>query len=259
MFAGWRPCVITHPLLRAVAISAVLATPGAARAAEITVWTTRALATVLAEIGGEFARATGHRLIITTDLPPGFLRRARAGESFDLLITGSAPMDEWIRNGSIVANTRTEIARSGIGVEVRAGSRKPDIRTVDSFKRALLNAKSIAFLKVGSGIHLEDVIARLGISEAIESRTIRPDADIVSELVAKGDVEIGMVVITQILTTPGVELVGPLPSALQSYVTFVAGISSESKAADGAAQLIQFLLGPRAAAVIASQGMERMR
>lgn len=247
---------MTHQLLKAVAFLAVLASPGAATAADITVWTTRAIATVLAEIGGEFERATGHRLIITTDLPPAFLRRAKAKEPFDVLITGSAPIDEWIRDGHIVAKTRTEIARSGIGVEVRVGSPKPDISTVDDFKRALLSAKSIAFLKVGSGVHLESVVARLGIGEAIASKTIRPDADIVSELVAKGEVEIGMVVITQILTTPGVDFVGPLPSELQSYVTFVAGISSQSKAPDGASQLITFLLGPGAAAVIKSQGME---
>ena len=250
---------MTHKLLRAVAILAVLASPWAATAAEIRVWTTRAIATVLAEIGSEFERATGHRLIITTDLPPAFLRRARAGEPFDVLITGSEPIDDWIRDGRIVAKTRTAIARSGIGVEVRAGSPKPDVSTVDGFKRTLLNAKSIAFLKVGSGVHLDGVVARLGISEAIAAKTIRPDTDIVSELVAKGDVEIGMVVVTQILTTPGVDLVGPLPSELQAYVTFVAGISSESKAPDGASQLIKFLLGPRAAAVITSQGMEPAR
>jgi molybdate transport system substrate-binding protein len=245
--------------ISAIALSIVLASPDIATGAEITVWTTRAIATVLAEIGGEFERATGHRLIITTDLPPAFLRRAQAGEPFDLVITGSAPIDEWIRDGRIVAKTRVEIARSGIGVEVRAGTPKPDISTVDAFKRALLNAKSIAYLKVGSGLYLEAVLERLGISKAVASKVIRPDADIVSELVAKGDVELGIVVITQILTTPGVELVGPLPSEIQSYVTFVAAVSSQSKAPDAANELIAFLRGPRAAAVITSQGMEPAR
>jgi molybdate transport system substrate-binding protein len=250
---------MTPNLIAAVAIVASLAEPGVAAADEIRVWTTRAIATVLAEVGGEFERATGHRLIITTDLPPAFLRRAQAGEPFDLLITGSAPIDEWIREGRINANTRTEIARSGIGVEVRTGSPKPDISTVDTFKRALLNAKSIAYLKVGSGIHLEAVLERLGISKAIESRVIRPETDIVSELVAKGDVELGMVVITQILTTPGVDLVGPLPPAIQSYITFVAGVSSQSKVPEAARELIKFLRGPRAAGVIKTQGMEPAR
>jgi molybdate transport system substrate-binding protein len=250
---------MTPKLLNAIALAIVLANPGTATAAEVTVWTTRAIATVLAEIGSEFERATGHRLIITTDLPPAFLRRATAKEPFDVLITGSDPIGEWIRDGRIVANTRTEIARSGIGVEIRAGSPKPDISTVDDFTRALLNARSIAFLKVGSGIHLEGVVARLGIGKAIAAKTIRPDADIVSELVAKGEVEIGMVVITQILTTPGVDLVGPLPSGLQSYVTFVAGISRDSKEPGGASELIKFLRSRRAEAVITSQGMEPAR
>jgi len=250
---------VTQWLLTAVVLAAVLGTAGTAAAEDITVWTTRAIATVLAEIGGEFERATRHRLIVTTDLPPAFLRRANAREPFDVLITGSDPIDDWIRDGRIVAETRTVIARSGIGVEVRTGGPKPDISTVPAFRRALLNAKSVAFLKVGSGLHLERVVAQLGLREAIESKTVRPDRDIVSELVAKGEVELGMVVVTQILTTPGVDLVGPLPSELQSYVTFVGGISSASKAPDAARQLIAFLLGSRAASIIKSQGMEPAR
>jgi len=239
-----------------VAMAVLLATPVGAAADEVRVWTTRAIATVLAEVGPEFERATGHRLIVTSDLPTAFQRRLDAGETVDLLISGSAPVDEWIRTGRIAANTRDEIARSGIGVEVRAGSRKPDISTVDAFKRALLNARSIAYLKVGSGVYLEGLFERLGMSRALASKTIRPDADIVSELVAKGEVELGMTVITQILTTRGVDLVGPLPPEIQSYVTFVAGVGAQSQAPKAARELITFLGGPQAVAVIKAQGME---
>ena len=105
--------------------------PVVATAAEIRVWTARAIATVLAEIGAEFERATGHTLIVSSDLPPAFVRRANAGEPFDVLISGSAPVDEWIRDGRLVAETRTDIARSGIGLEVKAGGRKPDISSVE--------------------------------------------------------------------------------------------------------------------------------
>jgi molybdate transport system substrate-binding protein len=230
--------------------------PAVARADTVTVWTSRALATVLAEIGSEFERATGHKLSVTSDLPPAFLRKLNAGERFDLLISGSAPVDEWIREGRVAAATRREIARSGIGVEVRAGAPKPDISTVDAFKRALLTAKSIAYLKVGSGLYLDDLIGRLGIKQAIEAKTTRPDTDIVSQLVARGQIELGMTVITQILTTKGVELVGPLPAEIQSYVTFVAGVSSRAKSARAARELISFLTSPRAIAVIKAQGME---
>ena len=240
----------------AVGIAVALANPVVAAAAEIKIFTARALATVLAEIGGEFERATGHTLVVISDLPTSFLRRVEAGEHFDLLISGSVPVDEWIRDGRLIATTRTDIARSGIGVEVRAGAPKPDISSVDAFKRALLNAKSIAYLKVGSGVYLDGLLERLGIHTAIKSRVTRPDSDIVSELVAKGEIELGMTVITQILTTPGVDLVGPLPREIQSYVTFVAAVGAESNAKDAAKDLIQFLKSPRAIAVIRAQGME---
>ena len=255
-FAGTEGVLMNAVLIMALATAITLANPVAATADEIRVWTTRAIATVLAEVGSEFERATGHRLIVTSDLPTAFERRLEAGEAVDLLISGSAPVDEWIRTGKIAPNTRDEIARSGIGVEVRAGRSKPDIATVDAFKRALLNARSIAYLKVGRGLYLEDLFNRLGMSRALEPKTIRPDSDIVSELVAKGEVELGMTVITQILTTPGVDLVGPLPPEIQSYVTFVAGVASRSRAPKAASDLIAFLGGPKAVAVIKAQGME---
>jgi molybdate transport system substrate-binding protein len=229
---------------------------GSANATEIKVWTARAIATVLAEVGPQFERATGYKLAISSDLPTGFARRAKAGEPFDVLISGSAPVDEWIKEGRIIAETRAEIARSGIGVEVRSGARRPDVSSVDAFKRALLEAKSIAYLKVGSGVYVAGLLERLGIAEAIKSKVTRPESDVVSELVAKGEVELGMVVITQILTTPGVELVGPFPPEIQSYVTFTAGISANSKSPEAAKRLIKFLTGPTAAPVIKAQGME---
>ena len=240
----------------ALALTLVLAQPVIANAAEIKVWTARALATVLAEIGPQFERTTGHNLNISTGLSTEFVRRANAGESFDVMINGSGPGDSWIKDGKIIAATRTSIARSGIGVEVRAGARKPDISSVEAFKRALLEAKSIAYLRVGSGIYLAGLLERLGIADAIKSKVTRPESDLVSELVAKGEVELGMVVITQILTTPGVELVGPLPPEIQSYVVFTAGVSANSRVPDAAKQLMKFLTGPTAIPVIKAQGME---
>ena len=161
-----------------------------------------------------------------------------------------------IKDGKLIADTRTNLVRSGIGVEVRAGAPKPDISLVEAFKQALLNAKSITFLQTGSGAYVARLIERLGIADAIKSKVRRPDTDIVSELVAKGDIELGLVVMTQILTSPGVELVGPLPAEVQSYVTFTAAVSADSKAPQAARDLIKFLLGPSAIPVIKSQGME---
>jgi molybdate transport system substrate-binding protein len=248
---------MTHRVFAGLGLAVICAQAGLTGAAEIKVWTARAIATVLAEVGPEFERTSGHELAIVSDLSPAFVRRAHAGEPFDVMITGADPLAGLIRDGKIIAETRTPIARSGIGVEVRAGAPRPDIRSIEAFKRALLGAKSIAYLKdVGSGIHVARVLERLGIAEAVEKKATRPESDIVSELVARGEVELGIVVITQILTTPGVELVGPLPPELQSYVVFTAGVSADSKRPEAARALIRFLTGPITAPVIAAQGME---
>jgi molybdate transport system substrate-binding protein len=246
--------------LRAIALLVLVASPsetifGQSRT-EIRVWAARAIATVLAETGPQFERTTGYKLNITSDLASGFGRRLIAGEPVDLVVSGSSSIDEWITDGRILAETRTDIARSGIGVQVRKGAPKPDISSVEGFKRALLAAKSIAYLKVGSGIHVDKVIERLGIAEAIKAKVTRPESDIVSELVARGEVELGIVVITQILTTPGVAFVGPLPADLQSHIMFTAGVGEQSKAPGAAKQLIKFLSGPAARQVIRRQGME---
>jgi len=228
-----------------------------AEAAEITVFTTRAIMTVLENVGPEFERTTGHKLNLTTDIAIRMVRRIQAGEPFDFLVASPNQIDALIKEGKIASETRNNLTRSGIGVQVRAGTPKPDISSVEAFKRALLNAKSIGYLKEGqSGVYLASLLERMGIAEAIASKVTRPDTDIVSELVAKGEIELGMVVITQIMTTPGVELVGPLPPEIQSYITFAAGVSTTSKAPDAARDLLKFLLGPVALPIIKSQGME---
>lgn len=231
--------------------------PVTVHAADINVFTTRAIATVLHQVGPDFERASGHRLNVTTDIAIRMVRRIQAGEPFDFLVAAPGHIDELIKEGRILAETRTNLARSGIGVQVRAGARKPDISSVETFKQALLDARSVAYLKEGqSGVYLSGLIERLGIAEAIRSKVTRPDTDIVSELVARGEVELGIVVITQILTTPGVELVGPLPPELQSYITFTAGVSTTSRAPGAAKELMSFLAGPSAIQAIRSQGME---
>jgi molybdate transport system substrate-binding protein len=236
---------------------AATSTPQPAREGPVLrVWTARAIATVLAEVGPEFERATGYRLDVTSDLASGFDRRLAAGERTDLVISGSSNLDAWLQQGRLDPDTRTELARSGIGVAVRAGAPKPDIRSVEAFKRTLLTVRSVAYLRVGSGVHVDRVMERLGIAEAVRAKAIRPDTDIVSELVARGEVDLGIVVITQILTTPGVALAGPLPAEVQSHVAFVAAVSRTATHPDAARQLIRFLSRPTAKDVMRRQGMQ---
>lgn len=225
----------------------------AANSAEVTVFTARAIATVLDKTGAEFERTTGHKLNVISGFGPDFVRRINAGEPFDVFVSLPPSIDGLITDGKLIAETRTILMRAGTGVEVRTGAPKPDISSVEAFKRTLIDAKSIGYLKVAGVPQLVD---RLGIADTIKSKVTMPDTDVVSELVAKGELGLGIVVITQILTTPGVELVGPLPPEIQFYTVFVAGVSANSMAPDAARDLIKFLKGPTAIPVIKSQGME---
>src|SRR3954468_3353085 len=210
-------------------------------AAELKVFAPRAIWTLLGEIGSEFERTTGHKLNVINGYSPVFLKQIQAGEPFDVFVTIPPIMDALLEKGTLIHDSRTNVARTGTGVEVRAGAPKPDISSVEAFKRAMLNAKSIAYLRIAG---VPELMERLGIADAIKSKVTVPETDIVSELVAAGEIELGIPVITQILTTPGVELVGPLPPEIQYYIQFVAAVSANSKAPDAARALINFLNGP---------------
>jgi molybdate transport system substrate-binding protein len=224
---------------------------------EIQVFTARAIATVLAVVGSDFERSSGQRLSITTGTAAALVRRIHAGEPFDLFFGASDFLDALMRDRRIIPSTRTVIAGSEIGMEVRAGARKPDISSVDAFKRALIEAESIAYLKEGaSGVHVAQLLERMGIANTIETKVRRLETDTVSELVAKGEIEMGMVVTTQIITTPGVVLVGPLPPELQSTILFEGALSADTHSCDAARKLLSFLLTPAVKDIFKSQGMK---
>jgi molybdate transport system substrate-binding protein len=243
--------------ITAMSLFALASSVVAGQAADIKILSTRAVMTILEKVGPEFERTTGHKLVVSSDIALNHVRRVMAGEPFDLLVASPSQMDDLIRNGRIVPETRTNLVRSGIGVEVKAGAPKPDIGTMDAFRKALLDAKSVGYLKEGqSGVYLHSLFERIGIADALTPKAVRPDTDVVSELVAKGEIELGLVVITQILTTPGVELVGPIPPEVQSYINFVAGIGTRANAPDAARALLDFLKSPAVLPVIKAQGME---
>jgi molybdate transport system substrate-binding protein len=235
---------------------AVLSQFADAAAAELKILAPRSMWTVLKEIGPQFEASSGVKLTVVTDIAATLADRIMQGEAFDIFIGPPVQMNRVDRK--VLAETRTAIAHSGIGVEVRAGATMPDISSVEAFKSALLNAKSVGYLKQDgtSGAYLHGLFERLGILDAIKSKVVRPETDTVSELVAKGEIELGMVVMTQIMTTPGVELVGPIPRELQSYVRWSGAVSANSAAPQVARDLLEFLTGPIATPVLKAQGME---
>ncbi len=224
---------------------------------ELKIMTPRSMWTVLNEIGPQFERSSGYKLNVQTDIAATLADRIIGGERFDIFIGPQVQMDRVIKSNKVLPDTRRAIAHSGIGVQIRAGAPKPDISTVDAFKDALLKAKSIGYLKQAgtSGAYLHGLFERLGIDGAIAHKVVRPEKDIVSELVAKGEIELGVVVITQIMTTPGVDLVGPIPHEVQSYVRWTGAVSTTSVAPQTALELIKFLTGPQALPILKAQGM----
>lgn len=241
----------------------------AAQAAEVKVIAGVAMSAVWEELGPQFERATGHKPVIWYGNRGPIKRRVEAGEAFDLLVTGSLGLDEYTKQGKIAADTRTGIARVGMGVGVRAGAPKPDISSVDAFKRALLNAKSVTFNPESAvGIHLVGVFERLGIAEQMQAKnewldrtrkTRQPSgqsAGRVLQAVADGEAELGFMFTNELLSVRGVALVGPFPPELQRYNVFTAGVATAAEQPEAAKALIKFLTSPAAIAVIKAKGME---
>lgn len=234
----------------------VLLQATAAHAAEIKVLSTIGVRSVMNELGPRFEQASGHRLAVAYDVASVLKRQIDAGAPFDVAILTLAATDDLMRQGRILSGSWAGIARSGHGLAVRAGAPRPDIATADAFKRALLGAKSIAYSREGaSGIYFAGLLERLGIAEAMKGRTRRAGGD-VAELVARGEVEMAVQLIPELIAVRGVELAGPFPPELQNYVQFAAGVSALARQPDAARALIRYLTQPEAIPIIKSKGME---
>ena len=235
----------------------IVALGGAADSAELKIFGSRVTKMVIEEIGPQFERTTGYKPVVVTDVAAVMKRRIESGESFDIAVLINFQADDLIKAGKLLAATRADVMKAGIGVAVRRGAEKPDISTAAAFTRTLLAAKSIVYLKEGGSTrHLTDVFNRLGIADALRSKTIQPMTESVSEMVASGEAELGIIVIPNILSVQGAELVGPLPPELQSYIVFTAGVSAQSSNQQAASELIKLLTGPGIGPVLRAKGME---
>jgi molybdate transport system substrate-binding protein len=243
-----------------LALAALLVQGAAVSAAEITVLSAGGIRPPLLELIPQFERASGHKVAISFVGGPAVKQRIDGGAALDVAISTAIVMDDLAKAGKLAAATRVDIARAGVGVAVRAGALKPDISSVDAFKRALLNAKSVAYAKDGTGgMHFQAVLQRLGISKEMEPKlkptvAADPKAGTVPS-VARGDAELGIAAIAA-LFAPGIDFVGPLPSELQSYSVFAAAVSSNAKEPKAAADFIKFVTAPAAAAAFKTRGME---
>ena len=251
----WSPGA--GPLLAAALLAAVAGSPHAADGAELKIFGSRVTRMVMSDLGPQFERASGYKPVVVTDVAAVMKRRIESGEPFDLAVLVDFQTDDLIRSGKLLPDTRADVMKAGIGVAVKRGAPKPDIGTVEAFKRTLLDAKSITYLKEGaSTIYLDRLFAQLGIAEALRTKTVKPETETVSERVAQGEVELGIIVIPNILSVAGAELVGPLPREVQSYIVFTAAVSAQSSHQQAARDLIKLLRSPATVPLLKAKGME---
>jgi molybdate transport system substrate-binding protein len=222
-----------------------------AAAAEIQVFCPGAVRGVVTELAQEFQRASGHGVKLTYGTAGALQKRAAAGEAADVVIVTSGGMEQLIQQGRVAAGSRRDVGKVGVAVAVRAGSPLPDISTAEAFKQAMLAAKSVMYadpaLGGQSGIHTARVFERLGIAEAMKPKSqLRPGAPQGLPEVAKGEIEIGIGQMSEIVAAKGVTLVGPLPAELQNTLTFTAGRMVASAAAEAADVFITFITAPAA-------------
>jgi molybdate transport system substrate-binding protein len=249
-----------NAILTAVLAALVLAAP--ALAAEVRVVSSGGFSAAYKELAPQFEQKTGDTLITgwgpsmgtTKDAVPTRLAR---GEEIDVLIMVGYALDNLAKQGKVIPGSEVELARSNIGVAVKAGAPKPDIGSAESLKQALLNAKSIAYSDSASGVYIQNEMFRtMGIADQVAGKSHMIPATPVGEIVAKGEAEIGFQQISELKPVPGIELVGPLPASLQKVTIFSAGVVAGSKHPDAAKALIAFLSSPAAADAITASGMD---
>jgi molybdate transport system substrate-binding protein len=242
----------------ALVMATAIAAPGDGRAAEIKVLCSNGFQAVMAVLGPQYEKATGNKLVVSYGLAAVLGKQIEGGESFDLAILAPPQIDGLIKQNKIAAESRLVLARSGMGVMVRTGAPKPDVGTIDAFKQTLLGAKSIAFPPEGqSGIYLVGLIERLGLTEALKDKLKRiASGPLTGETVAKGEAEIGITPIGELLAVKGVSLAGPLPPGIQNYIVQTAGISPAAAQGAAARDFLKFLAAPDNVPVIIEKGME---
>lgn len=229
-------------------------------AAALTVFTSNSTHALLEELATAYARETGCALRITADSAKLMMARIRRGESADVAVLGVGAIDELVAARRIAPASRRLFSRSRIGIAVRTGAPRPDISSVEAFRRTLLDAGSIAHTVHGaSGMYFPQLAQRLGIADAVKHKIVTRPGGLIGTVVAAGEAEIAFQQIAELLAVPGIDLVGPIPEEVQVIFESAAGIFADSTRQAAAEALLKYFSSPAAAAAYAARGLEPTR
>lgn len=209
------------------------------------------------ELCSQFAHATGNAVDTRFEVNPDVVKKAQAGEAFDIAVGNPSTIEQLIASGHVVAKSYVDIGSAGLAVGVRAGAVRPDLATVDGFKHALVGAKAVAFPAHGaSGLYFVSLLDRMGIKDEMQGKLKPMPAEDCVEVVARGEADFVVVVATRMVGVSGIEIAGPIPEALQTKIGFAAGISAATGKPEAAHALLTFLSAPSAAATLRANGVE---
>lgn len=247
--------------LALVTLLLVLTSLSAARAADLTVLTAGAYKPVLLDLIADFQTRTGDRIDVSNDTAGGVAARIERGEDVDLVILPVAGLDSLTAKNRIVAGTAVKLAKSGIGVVVKAGMPKPDIGTVEAFKATLLAAPSIAYIDPAaggsSGIYLAKLFERLGIADALKRKSVLVPGGLTASRVVNGEATLALQQISELRAVRDVLFVGPLPEEIQNYTIYAGAIPTSSRKQEAAKALLAYLHGEAAMKTLTARGLEK--
>jgi len=235
----------------------VLLLGGVAQGADIAVLASGAVKEIVTELLPAIEKGPGHKLILTWSGTANIKQKIAAGEAYDLIIVGAPEIDAFIKDGKVKAGTRIDLVRSGVGVAVKTGALKPDIGTTDALKKALLNAKSVAYSTGPSGVYVLTLFDKLGIAAQMKPKSIQTASGTrVGDYLGRGEAEIGFQQIAELIHEPGIDYVGPLPADIQNITVYSSGVHTAAREPDAAKAVQAFLASAAAAPAIKKNGMD---
>ena len=244
-------------LLASLFAAAIVIGPTMAPAAEVKLVGSAAVKEVVVDLVPAFEKASGHKVIIVWSGTEAITKRIGGGEVFDIVVVAAPNIDKLIAEGKLAAGSRVDVAKSGIGVAVRAGQAKPDISSGEAVKNAVLAAKSVAYSSGPSGFYLADLFKRMGIAEQIKYKVKQTPSGVqVGEVVARGEADLGFQQVSELLHLKGIEYLGPLPADIQHITVFSAGLHLAAPEPAAARMLMRFFTAPEAGPIIRKAGME---